>query len=216
MTLDIDIAGDFAAITDWQRSVMVDDVQVDAALRRAVTSQEIAMSGGQIKANDTVFHLDAAEHELVPKLGSQIVDYEALVWTVIQVQWQTFVRRWRCTCRQVVIGDGDATNPNNLVSVQRATMAKGTTGALEPTWSTIASNLMAAVQYQTTSVDVENDNRHATSVVRVFFAKPFSLKPSDRINAPGGAILKVVGWNGFDPMEGYFTATCEVTKWPQA
>ena len=212
MNIEDSIADDFASVVDWLKPVTVDGTDVDACLRRAVSTREAAASGGRLLTSDVAFHLDATEYEDRPAIGAAIVDADGS-WTVLEVQWHTLAKRWRCLSRQLYI---DPNEPTNRVTIQRPTYAKGTSGAIEPTFATLASNVLARVQLIETEVDRSYGNRTATTSAKVYFAAAQSLAPADRILRSDGLTLKVMSWNGFDSLDQFFTATCEVSKWPQA
>ena len=208
MSFDLDPAGDFASIADNLKAVSVDGLDVENALRRAVTTEEVGSSGGKVLASDTVFHIDEAEHPTRPEIGMAITDADG-DWVILSVAWQTFVKRWRCVCRQLKIAAAQT------VTIQRATFTKGTTGAVEPTWSTLAENVSARIQLLESRVGVENQNRTVVQTAKVYFAETQSLEPGDRIIG-SGKTLKVLDWEGFDEIDQFFSATCEVSVWPQA
>lgn len=208
MTLELDLATDFASITDWLKPVVIDGTDVNACLRRAVGVREAAASGGKYTTSDVAFHLDSAECS-APAIGGTIVDEDGS-WTIISVDWQTFVKRWRCVSRQLAIVGG------LTVTIQQATYTKSTTGAEEPTWANVSTGVSAKVHYESAEVETAHGNRVSISSVKVYFASPQTLGPNYRILASDGAILKVISWDGFNEIDQFFTATCEVSKWPQS
>ena len=208
MTLELDLATDFATITDNLKPVVIDGTDVNACLRRAVGVREAAASGGKYTTSDTTFHLDSAECS-APAIGGTITDEDG-VWTILSVDWQTFVKRWRCVSRQLSITGG------LTVTIQQATYAKSATGAEEPTWANVSTGVSARVHYESADVETAHGNRVSMSSMKVYFAAAQTLGPGYRILASDGAILKVMSWNGFDEIDQFFTATCEVSKWPQA
>jgi len=212
MTLALDIADDFEAITDNLKSVTVDGTTVQSCLRREVSTKEAMSSGGQYLSSDTVFHISQSRYPDRPAIGGQIVDADG-VWTILVVQWQTFVNRWRCVCRQLFI---DGSDPANRVTIQQATYAKGPTGAREPTWSNVETDVIARVQLVNTEVESVHADRTTRTIAKVFFAEPRTLDFTSRIITSGGMILKVLSWDGFSEVDQFFTATCEVSVWPQS
>jgi len=208
VTLELDLAGDFAAVTDNLKTVIVDGIDVDACLRRAVSVREAAASGGKYLTSDTSFHLDAAECP-APAIGGVITDVDG-PWTIISVDWQSLVNRWRCVSRKLSIDSG------SLVTIQRATYTKSVTGAEEPTFTVVASNVPAKIQYLSAEVETGNTNRTTRVDARVYFATVQTLGPSYRIIGPAGEVLKVLSWEGFNETEVLFSAACEVSKWPRA
>jgi head-tail adaptor len=206
MTLALDISTDFAQITDWLKPVKVGATMVNSALRRAISTKEAAASGGRYKVSDVTFHLDKAELPSGPSIGMQILDADG-TWTILETIYETLANRWRCICRQLNIDSA------SKVTIQRATYAKGTTGATEPTWTTLASNVSARVQLQSTDIEADRSNRTAVTEAMVWFAAQQDLRSSDRI-VSGSTTLKVKSWDGFDSIEQLFKATCEVSIWP--
>jgi len=208
MTLALDISKDFAQVTDWLKPVKVGVTMVDSALRRAISTKEAAASGGRYKVSDVNFHLDQAELPGGPSIGMQIVDADG-TWTILETIYETLANRWRCICRQLNIDSA------TKVTIQRATYAKGTTGATEPTWATLAIDVAAKVQLQSADVETDRSNRIAVAEAIVYFAQQQDLRPSDRIIS-GSTTLKVLSWDGFDSLEQLFKASCEVSVWPQS
>lgn len=201
MTFVSGIADDFGNVTDGLSPVTVDGSEVNAALRRAIDVREAKQSGGKYTTSDVAFHIDASELENPPVIGTTITDSDG-EWTILSIALQTFGHRYRCICRQLYI------DPSNTVNIQIASYAKSDTGALEPTWTTESSSVVAAVQYTQQHVAVEKDARHAPKTAKVYFTTNQNLTAQHRIIAPGGAILTVVTWNNFDDIAQYFTATC--------
>lgn len=208
MTLQLDISTDFAMITDWLAPVTVSGVIVESALRRAITVKQVQASGGKYLSSDVTFHLDRAELQQQPKLGTQIIDSDGR-WTILGVHWETLANRWKCVCRKLSI------DRCSTVTIQRATYAKSVTGAAEPTWATLATGVVAKVQFLQATVEADRSNRTTQKTATVFFLEEQSLQPSDRIIS-GSTTLKVLAWNGFSELEQLFTADCEVSIWPQA
>lgn len=208
MSFDLDIADDFASVVDWIKPVVVDGTEVEHALRRAIATKEAMASGGKYLASDVAFHLDSADHPEEPVIGTSIVDDDG-TWTVLETAWQTLARRWRCVCRQLKIVGGQT------VTIQSATYQKGATGAEEPTFSTVLSDVVARVQLETSTVESSNTNRTVVTKASVYFAEPLDLGASHRIIS-SGTTLKVLSWEGFDPIEQLFKANCEVSRWPHA
>lgn len=208
MSLTLDLSTDFATVTDGLAKVIVDGIDVNACLRRAVSVREAAASGGKYLSTDVAFHLDAQELP-APSVGGKITDVDG-EWTILGIDWQTLVKRWRCVARQLKIGDG------LTVAIQAPTYTKGATGAEEATFSNVASGIPARIQLLTSEMEVVNTNRTSKTDARVFFATEQTLGPGYRIIGSGGQILKVLSWDGFDDINQFFAATCEVSKWPRS
>lgn len=203
------IADDFATIVDHLRNVIIGGVNYRKCLRRSVTVKEAAASAGKYLTSDTVFHLDSAEYITQPKIGGEITDIEG-DWTIIAVDRQTLLNRWKCTCRLLWI------DPTQTVTIQKATYTKGTTGAIEPTWTVVDENVVAKIQIESASVETDNANRTSMQLATVYFAASQDLGPAYRIIGSSGEVLKVLSWEGFSVIDQLFSAKCEVSKWPQA
>ena len=195
------IADDFADITDGLASVNVDGNTVNAALRRVIDVREAKQSAGKYTTSDVAFHLNAAELDSALVIGTTITDTDG-DWTILAIAHQTFGHRYRCVCRQLFIDSA------NTVDIQVASYTKSSTGALEPTWSTESTGVVAVVHYDQQSVNVEYDARYSVKTAKVYFTTNQNLTPNHRIIAPDGSVLKVLSWNNFDNIAQYFTATC--------
>lgn len=203
------IADDFSSIVDDLRNVMVGGVNYRKCLRRSVSTKEADASAGKYLTSDTVFHLDASEHDTRPTIGGAITDFEG-DWIILSVERQTLLNRWRCVSRMLWI------DPTLTVTIQKATYTKGDTGAIEPTWTTVLEDVVAKVQIESGSVETENANRTTEQQATVYFSAPQYLGPAYRIIAPDSTVLKVLSWEGFSTIDQLFSAKCEVSKWPQA
>ncbi len=209
MSLSLDISTDFRTVTDWLKPASVDGLDVQTSLRRAISVKEAQASEGKYTSSDVAFHLDRAEVPQQPQLGTQIIDEDG-IWTILDVHWETLANRWRCVCRKLDI------DPCSIVSIQSATFAKSDSGALEPTFTTTAENVVAKIQLLGTDVDTDRSNRTTKQDAVVYFAQARDLNPADRIIALDGTVLKVLSWEGQDDITKLFSAKCEVSKWPQA
>lgn len=208
MVAGFDISEDFAQITDWLKPVAVDGVMVQNSLRRAIRSKEAAASGGKYTTSDVMFHLDRAEIDERPLFGRSIMDEDGC-WTILGVDLETLANRWKCTCRQLKI------ECPCMVSIQRASFAKSQSGAMEPTWTTIAEDVPAKIEIESTEIEADRSNRTLRQNAFVYFAQDQGLQPADRI-IDGQVTLKVISWDGIDSIEQLFRARCEVSKWPQS
>lgn len=209
MSFNVDIAGDFGDVVDWLNPATVDGTEVDHCLRRAIDTKEAAASGGKYLASDVAFHVDIAERATRPAIGGSIVDDDG-TWTILSVAKQTLANRWRCVCRLLWI------DPTLTVTIQKATFAKGITGANEPTWTTLASGVVAKIHIEEREVESTRANRTTRTRANVYFAAPQAITVACRVVASDGAIYKILSWDGFDDIENLFRATAEVSKWPEA
>lgn len=203
MTPTLDISTDFATVTDGLASATVDGTAVTAVLRRAVSTNEAAKSNGKYLSSDTVFHVDVAEKASRPAVGGLIVDADGN-WTILEVAKQSLSNRWRCVCRQLYL------DPSFTVTIQKATYAKGASGALEPTWSDEATGVAAKIVIDSEERDLHQENWRTLRNAIVYFAASYPLTPQHRIIGPNDETLRVLSWEGFDEIKQLFAAKCEL------
>lgn len=200
--LDRAIADDFSTIVDWLKPIYLDGVRIERSLRRAISTREAAASTGRFTNRDTVFHLDMGEYATEPPLGSRIKDEDG-AWTIIEVARHTLSNRWRCVTRRLKIERGV------LVSILRAEFSKGSTGAHEPVWSTIASDVKVHIERDRESVVLEHEHQASRQFAAVHFEAPIELKVNDRLQSPANVQYRVEQWRGWDDIAQLFVADCE-------
>src|SRR5437016_14482984 len=104
MTLQWDPRGDFLDAADGLEAVTYAALNgattsVSGALRRRITEQEAAASGGRYTRRDVRWHLPAAQLASPPQVGATIADSQGQTWTILQVDHDPRSSRWRCWCR---------------------------------------------------------------------------------------------------------------------
>ncbi len=105
MSIEIDLAGDFALVSDGLQTVTLQNAAspltttVAHALRRAVSKNEAAGSGGDVLLSDVRWHLPANETPTPPAVDDKIVDAQGTVWNIRRAQLATCGSRWNCLCR---------------------------------------------------------------------------------------------------------------------
>lgn len=203
-----DPSNDFANIVDGLSAVTVGGLNVPSTLRRQIDIREVEKSGGKYLSNDSVFHFPLTEHATQPDLGTIIADNDGN-WRIVSVAKQTLNTRWRCVSRLLTI------DPTSIVTIQVASYAIGTTGAMEPTWSDVGQ-VNGQVHYKSATVEHANDARHSVREAEVYFADAQTLTANNQIVVSDGTVLKLKEWNGFDELMQLYTAKCEVVKWPHS
>ena len=200
MSFNLDIADDFTSITDWLKTIAVNGTNVPKSLRRAISTKEAAASGGKYLSSDVAFHLDQSIHPARPAIGATITDTDG-DWTVLEVGNQTLGNRWRCVSRQLWI------DPALTVTITAPTTTKGTTGAIERTWATLAENVVAKIEIDRETVEAGSGNRASFKFVTIYFASPQTLHTGYRIEASDGSTYEVSAWEGFSQVDALFRAT---------
>jgi hypothetical protein len=211
--MTFDPSGDFLAVVDGLTTVTLKNragvtVATPSALRRQISNRELDNSGGRYKAGDVRFHFEQAGAGVGPDLGGTITD-AAGVWTIVAFENATLSTRWACVCRKANLPSGA------LVSVERATYAKGTTGAQEPSWSVVYENIAGYVHTEGADRDVEHERRHNRRSGTAWLANAVDLEPNDRIVDAEGVRWRVVEWKRPELGE-LMAVTVEEGPWPFA
>ncbi len=191
-----DPAGDFAQVVDGAGEVTLtrpgapETANIDAALRRVVTTREAAASGGKYTTSDVVWLLNPPDGAMTPEVGDRIVEPGGLHWTILTAQRDGAGSRWRCHARRLAIENG----PAELVTVQRATWTKGAAGALRANWSDLWAGVPARIQ-PIAAAPVDDHARRTLRVTHhVYFSVSVDLAESDRLVALDGRRFLVVGF----------------------
>ncbi len=164
-------------------------VPVAGALRRRIETHEAEVSGGRYFASDVDWHLPAAELGAQPAIGSLVTDSSGIEYRVLRVERATLASRWVCRSRSLAItGDLD-----RLITLERATWTKDSSGAAVATWSVVRSDLAARIQPQAGTIGVEQDRRLTRVTHRVYLAEDVAIDHNDRVVA-GEVIYRVLGF----------------------
>lgn len=105
MSLALNVLGDMVRVADGlepvtlRRLTSAIETLIPNALRRAVSKNESAASGGSIQLSDVRFNLPAEELPTPPAPNDQLIDASGKVWTILYIQVATCATRWNCLCR---------------------------------------------------------------------------------------------------------------------
>lgn len=88
---------------DSGAAVDVEDADGGAAVRRAVTTRELATSDGRYTAGDVRFHLPLALVSTAPVPGDWLIDADGVRWTILDVVRGVLKSMWQCTCRALAV-----------------------------------------------------------------------------------------------------------------
>jgi len=207
MTLSWHPQEDFLDVADGQEAVTLTGTSgastaVSHALRRRITEEEAATSGGRYSRRDVRWHLPIAQVPTPPQLGETIADGSGQVWVILQVDHDTRSSRWRCGCRRLVL----AATLNDRVTLQQAARSKDVHGGLLTAWSDWKTDLPARIQAVDTQIAVRHGQRVAREVSRVFLAQAESLTQNHRILHPAsGRVYHILGWEGAERIDALFT-----------
>jgi hypothetical protein len=191
-----DPTGDFEQVVDGKQPITLHrpggggSLSIEAALRRAVTTREADASEGKYSTSDVVWLLPASGDNPQPQVGDRIVEAEGSWWTILASTRDVAGARWRCHARRLDIENG----PAELVTIQRATWTKGTSGALAPTWNDLYAGVPARIQPTSAAQSDDRQRRMLKVTHEVYLAEPVELAQSDRIVSVDGRRFLVVGF----------------------
>jgi hypothetical protein len=94
----IDVADGLEPLT-LRRAASNVETSIAHALRRAISKNESASSGGSVLLSDVRFHLPAQELPLAPAADDKLIDSTGRVWIIQHVKSATCATRWECLCR---------------------------------------------------------------------------------------------------------------------
>ena len=212
MSFKTDIAGDFAAVVDGLEEVTlappdgllgVQSVEVESALRRAVSKREAAASQGKYTTSDTAWHFPLSAG--TPYLGGTITDGDGGEWRILEAHKETLSARWRCICRELAIIGGLDT----YITIQKRTASKASDGSAVYTWAVYKVNMRARIQQEAAQREKEREQRTSRITGTVFFAEQVLLGEQYRIVAQDGTVWEIAGDSQRDSITGLYTVSVE-------
>ena len=105
MSTSLDISTDLITVADGlepltlRRAASSVETQIAHALRRPISKNESASSGGDVLLSDVRFHLPAAELPTAPAANDKLIDATGQIWNILHVKSATCATRWECLCR---------------------------------------------------------------------------------------------------------------------
>jgi hypothetical protein len=201
MSLELNASDDFAPWVDGLECVMLrrrdagGNVLVAAALRRRTTSQEAEPSGGAARQSDAVWHLQLSEAESAPQVGDVVIEglVDGLIdgnvrqWTILQVEEQSLLGRWKCLTRELLVAFGW----DDRVDVQRAVWGDLGEGPVIVDWDFVYTALPVRIQPDETAVTGPMDAPTSNSRFTIILGEPFPLRPDDRFVAADGMVYRL-------------------------
>jgi head-tail adaptor len=195
MTLSLDLSHDFAVFDGGQDVVIrgprtaagvVPADRPTAALRRSVTTREIAASRGKYTAGDVRWHFPTTQIPTAPTLGATIVEEDGRAWTILETSLQTLGSRWCCTARtwEIAAGLGE------LVTVLEAEWTKTASGVPTAEWREVRRGIAARIQPLERRTDTELPTIRATH--RCYLAEAIEVTATLRVRC-GDAVYEVRG-----------------------
>jgi len=105
MSTSLNISGDMVTVADGlepltlRRAASTVETAIAHALRRPVSKNESASSGGAILLSDVRFHLPVTEVPLAPAASDKLIDASGQIWNIQHVKSASCATRWECLCR---------------------------------------------------------------------------------------------------------------------
>ena len=105
MSIALNIANDLVTVADGLEALTLRpaasnvETQIAHALRRPVSKNESASSGGSVLLSDVRFHLPVVELPLAPAADDKLIDAAGQIWSILHVKSATCATRWECLCR---------------------------------------------------------------------------------------------------------------------
>lgn len=190
----LSVAGDFGSITDGMANVTLtrrgqSPVTV-SALKREVTTREIAASQGRVLAGDRVFNLLASQLGSTPVRPGDVITDSGRQWTILAVSSQTLDTRVRCETRDLIM----ALSLNELITIEEASYSPGATGADEAEWETLWANLAGRVQIEAARRESEHGRRQLTRTGFCYLRETLAIKIHYRIKTADNRLYRITGF----------------------
>jgi hypothetical protein len=105
MSTSLNISTDMVTVADGlepltlRRAASTVETVIAHALRRPISKNESANSGGAILLSDVRFHLSVSELPLAPAIDDKLIDSTGQVWNIQNVKSASCATRWECLCR---------------------------------------------------------------------------------------------------------------------
>ncbi len=211
MALSPDLQTDFAAVADGLEAVSLEradgsgSAAIAAALRRAITTREAAISDGKYTTADVRWHLPADELDAAPRLADRIVDGSGEAWTILETQLATCGSRFVCVARNLAI----AGELNTLVTIRREIATKGTSGAVERSWENFRINVRARIQERAAERSEQHGRQSGVVTAKVYVAEQIPVDNGFQIVAPDGTLYEVTGYESPDDIGRLFVINAE-------
>ena len=155
-----------------------------------VKSSEAAPSAGWYTTSDVAWHLPADELPESPRLGDVIVDAYGQRWTILTVRAAALATRWRCVARDLAAAHG----LDNTVRIEKASYAKGESGAEEVVWRLWKAGLRARIQPVAQQAKDEHERTVTAATFKVLVAEDLDVDHHCRVRGPDGKTYRVLSY----------------------
>lgn len=186
---------------------------VPVAKRRALTTRELAASGGVYTGQDRVWLLPVAllTPGLQLKPADAVVDASGTRWTVLEAALNKFGATWRLTCRDLVL----AFDLRVIITIERAALSYDAAGAAVKTFPpagglVLIDQLPARVQPLREEVADQRGLRGPLLRYDVIVGRPVDgVSTEDRVKLPDGSYLDILGYRNPDRIDELPVLECQ-------
>ena len=162
-------------------------ISVSAAWRRDVVMTEAEPSGGASLQVDATWYLQLPTNEASPQPGDVVVDANQSHWTILAIEDQSVLGRYKCSTRELRVSFGC----DDYVDVQRAQWNDLGEGPVIVGWADVYTAMPVRIQPGKTEVsDISNA---PTSIDRftIILGEPFPVESDDRFVGTDGAVYRL-------------------------
>ena len=222
MSLELNVADDFATILDGSESVTLrrqgtpETIPVAAAWRFLEKSDEVEIGAADYARNDVLWQLpwDASHDE--PRLGDLIIDAADQCWTILSVERLRLGTRFKCLARNLRLAFGLDTR----VDIQRADVQDPSVRPESVDWITLQAAVPARILLDRTRVTFDpgdpdesiDPSYSSTATYRVILGEQIELDHNHRLIDLLGTVYNVTEFAHFGGIDRLPVAT--VVKQP--
>ena len=193
MTIQFNASSDLGDVIDGLEAVTLRRresgaiVSVSTALCRQRTAVEAEPSGGWAQKADADWYLQLPTGEVAPEVGDVVIDATGNHWTVLNIEQQSLLDRWKCMTRELRVSMGC----DDLVDVQRAEWDDLGEGLVIVGWDDVYTALPVRIQHDQTELSDTSNAPVATERFTIILGDDFPLTANDRFVASDGAIYRL-------------------------
>jgi len=192
MTLQLNLAGDFAVLDDIETVVVrraSDGAERSVpALKCRLAKREAEASSGKYLASDVVFHFALVGTAAACEVGDQVVEADGARWTILETRREAFDSRLRCAARRWELAVG----LTERVTIVRAVWTKTASGVPVAEWIEAHRNVAACVRPLAERIERTANDVGLRGTHRCFLPAEFAVDANCRIVA-GARRYDVVG-----------------------
>jgi hypothetical protein len=194
MTLELNIAADFATIVDatepltLKRRDSAATIAIARAWRSSASTTDAEPSGGHVAQADVVWQFAWESGVPRPRLGDALIDAAGECFTILLIDNLLATGRVRCAARILRL----VYSLYDRVDVQIAVIEDSGGGPEITGWQTIRAALPARIQPDQLEVDNTTDPATATETHRILLGEQLTLDANTRFVSPAGDVYQLI------------------------